>query len=91
MTTERYEKIIEMNRGPVAHYRSMRRRVLLLALGLVVIATGCASVPKRKPLPEGLTGIARIPGIPKARIWGDEPPPYAEAWFNSTRAELEAQ
>lgn len=65
--------------------------ILLSFMVALLGLTGCASVPKRTPLPEEFTGIAQIPGIPKARIWGDEPPPYAEAWFNSTRAELEAQ
>lgn len=65
--------------------------ILLSFMVALLGLTGCASVPKRTPLPEELTGIAQIPGIPKARIWGDEPPPYVEAWFNSTRAELEAR
>jgi predicted patatin/cPLA2 family phospholipase len=48
---------------------------------LLVILTGCASVPERQPLPPEYTLKAEIPGIPAARFWGDEWPTFAEEKF----------
>src|SRR5210317_763426 len=47
-------------------------------LTLLLILTGCASVPERQPLPPEYTLKAEIPGIPEARFWGDEWPTFAE-------------
>ena len=44
---------------------------------LLLILTGCASVPERNPLPPEYTLDATIPGIPDARFWGDEWPTFA--------------
>jgi len=49
----------------------------MLALMIFVIQ-GCASAPARPPLPEQYSNAAKIPGVPKARIWGDAPPPWLE-------------
>jgi hypothetical protein len=46
-------------------------------LALLVILTGCASVPERQPLPPEYALKAGIPGIPDARFWGDEWPTFA--------------
>ena len=46
---------------------------------------------KRKPLPQELYSRATVPGDPRARTWGDEPPPWADAWFATPREELHAQ
>ena len=35
---------------------------------------GCATVPKRNPVPEEKVNIAKIPGIEFGRMWGDEIP-----------------
>jgi len=48
------------------------------ALTLLLILTGCASMPERHPLPPEYTLKAGIPGIPEARFWGDEWPTFAE-------------
>ena len=47
------------------------------ALTLLLILTGCASMPERHPLPPEYTLKAGIPGIPEARFWGDEWPTFA--------------
>jgi hypothetical protein len=65
--------------------------VLLLAVVIIANTQGCASVPKRKPVPEELSKSAKIPDIPRARIWGDERPPFADAWLAMSSAELQAQ
>lgn len=42
---------------------------------IAVLITGCATFPKRNPLPEEYKDIAQIPLIPDARFWGDVLPP----------------
>ena len=44
---------------------------------IVVIAfvfNNCATIPVRKPLPEEFGDNSQIPGIPRAKFWGDEVP-----------------
>ncbi len=48
------------------------RGLVITASALVFV--GCASVKERSPLPSELVGQAEIPGVPRARIWGDEWP-----------------
>ena len=43
----------------------------IVALLLVLTAVGCAATPERAPLPPELIRSAAIPGIPRARYWGD--------------------
>jgi len=63
------------------------KRILVLVV-LLVLVSGCAQVPKRHPLPRNLVHSARIPGIPKARQWGDQSPRYADKWFATPVAKL---
>jgi predicted acylesterase/phospholipase RssA len=65
--------------------------VLLSAVLILANTQGCASVPKRNPVPEEFSKSAEIPDIPRARIWGDEPPPWEAAWLAMSPAELQAQ
>jgi hypothetical protein len=63
---------------------------MLLLVVLIALAQGCAVVPVRTPLPEELSGMAQIPGIPDARIWGDEPPANIEKrWLSLSQADME--
>jgi predicted patatin/cPLA2 family phospholipase len=48
---------------------------MLLAVVLLGLTQGCASLKQRRPVPEAQSQIAEIPGIPMARIWGDQLPP----------------
>jgi hypothetical protein len=50
-------------------------------VALLLILTGCASVPERHPLPPEYTLKAEIPGVPEARFWGDEWPTFASERF----------
>jgi hypothetical protein len=52
---------------------------------------GCGTVPTRNPIPEELGNEAIIPGIPKAKAWGDESPPWAEAWFSKSVEQIKAR
>jgi hypothetical protein len=45
----------------------------------------------QKPLPKELYARATIPGIPDARYWGDEAPPWAESLFGGPKEELQAR
>jgi predicted patatin/cPLA2 family phospholipase len=65
--------------------------ILILILGLIVFAQGCASVPQRKPLLPQLGGTAQVPDIPNARIWGDEEPSYTKEWLEKTKDEIQAE
>lgn len=64
---------------------------LLAMAALAFLVQGCASAPQRNPVPEIYSAIAEVPGIPAARFWGDETPPYMEEWFAISKAELRAR
>ncbi len=66
---------------------ALRFLVLIVAL---LVQSGCASVPKRNPIPEELHRDAEISGIPLARSWGDGLPEYSARWLEATPAELRA-
>jgi len=55
-----------------------------------LLVVGCGTVPTRIPLPEELGDEAIIPGIPTARFWGDDSPPWAQAWFSKSEEEIKA-
>lgn len=48
---------------------------------LFALVSACASVPKRNPIPQELAATARVPDVPDARRWGDEPPPNESEWL----------
>ena len=53
------------------------------SVALLLVLTGCASVPERHPLPPEYTLAATIPGIPEARFWGDEWPKFSMDKFDT--------
>lgn len=63
---------------------------LVLAFLSILLMVGCGTVPTRNPLPEELGDQALIPGIPKARTWGDSAPPWMEAFFALSEEEIKA-
>jgi predicted patatin/cPLA2 family phospholipase len=48
----------------------------------------CAHLPKRSPLPVEEIDAAQVLGIPRARMWGDQPPPWEHDWLAKSKAEL---
>ena len=68
-----------------------RRYVLLLLVLTVAFVQGCATPPKRNPLPGNLYEKSQVPGIPNARYWGDEAPPYAADLMGKSPEELRAR
>ena len=74
--------------------RPFRARLMmgLAAAALAgVLGQGCVSVPKREPVPDTIYERAVVPGIPLARFWGDEKPPYVDTWLAKSKEELEAE
>ena len=67
---------------------SNRRLAVAILIALIFLLSSCAAIPIRKPLPEKFGETARIPGIERARIWGDENPMYFKEWFSQSRAQL---
>lgn len=62
----------------------------LIVFILLTIIQGCASAPKRNPLPEKLSDEAVIPGYSaNIRYWGDRAPPYMDQWYTATQTEVE--
>jgi predicted acylesterase/phospholipase RssA len=70
--------------------RAFRRNVAmpLVAGSLVVLMLGCASVRERTPVPQELSEVAQIPGIPYARFWGDGLPPDMEKRLEALKAKV---
>jgi predicted acylesterase/phospholipase RssA len=50
-------------------------------VALVALVSACASVPKRNPIPQEFAATATVPDVPRARAWGDEPPPNESEWL----------
>jgi len=62
----------------------LSRQVCRLAIvALLVVLTGCASVPERQPLPPEHVLVAAIPGVTNARFWADEWPTFSEERFDT--------
>ena len=65
-----------MPRNPLA-------RLFTGTLVVVLCLTGCSTVIPRNPVPEALWPVAEIPGIDRARFWGDQIPSDLEQQFHS--------
>ena len=63
-------------------YLSLKQASQRGTVALLLILTGCASVPERQPLPPEYILKTEIPGIPDARFWGDEWPTFAAERFD---------
>lgn len=68
---------------------ALRARVIRIpVLFALVFGTACATVPKRTALPAEHADDASVLGIPRARQWGDEPPPWDHDWFAKSNEEI---
>mgnify|MGYP000275955643 CR=1 FL=1 len=65
----------------------LTRASVVLTLGIWL--TGCATHPKRYPLPEEQKEFAQIPYIPDARFWGDELPPHILQRLEEEKIEIQ--
>lgn len=59
-----------------------------LLVPALLLVTACAHVPERSPLPIEHIEHAEVLGIPRVRMWGDEPPPWDHDWFEKSRTEI---
>lgn len=55
------------------------------------LSIGCAHVPRRDPVPNEQVEDAEVLGIPRARLWGDAPPPWMPDWSERSAADLKAR
>jgi hypothetical protein len=53
-------------------FRSVLIKWLVLALSLMLLLQGCATLKPRNPLPEDLESKVQVPGMYGIRAWGDE-------------------
>jgi predicted acylesterase/phospholipase RssA len=64
----------------------------LALVGLTLALVGCAAAPERQQPPSAAVAAdATIPGIPRARYWGDERPVDLTAWLTLPEQELRAR
>jgi len=61
---------------------------LSILVPVLALLTACAHVPKRNPLPAEQIELAGVLGIPRARMWGDAPPPWVHDWFSRSKADV---
>ena len=76
---------------PVNNVSASKLRPSAWILLLIILLQGCGSAPPRNALPQELSEQAQIPGIPYARYWGGEAPPYTDEWFALSDAEIRKQ
>jgi predicted acylesterase/phospholipase RssA len=55
---------------------------------LTVLASGCTLPQQRTTLPDQLADVATVPGIPRARFWGDRLPPWFDDGLDVMRTQL---
>jgi predicted acylesterase/phospholipase RssA len=59
---------------------------------LAVVLQACSTGPDRNAVPDGQARMAGIPGIERARAWGDEPPVWLDkSLFVASDAEVRAR
>lgn len=68
-----------------------RRRAALVGAMVLIVASACATVPDRTPLPADDANIADVLGIPRARYWGDYAAPWTHEWLDRPVAELKGR
>lgn len=56
-------------------------------MSALMLVAACVHVPVRSPLPEEHVTEAEVLGIPRARFWGDAPPPWEHEWFGRSEAD----
>jgi hypothetical protein len=72
--------------------RNMKVSSRLIFLTLIVLAIqGCASTPARPLLPAEYSNTATVRGIPKARTWGDAPPPWLKQVLGQTESTFHSE
>ena len=65
--------------------------VLFVFILMACLLSSCSTIPIRKPIPEKFGDTAQIPGIPRAKFWGDEAPSFYRAIVGQSRQKLMQQ
>ena len=78
----------QRNPCPVRADATTRLPWVALVMILAALAPGCAQQPRQATLPEQLADVAEIPGIPRARFWGDRLPPWFDESIEIMRQQL---
>ena len=81
-TTRKAGTATRVTSRPIAPGQSSRRTGIVLIASLFA---SCAAVRDRNPVPEELVEVAAVPGIPRARFFGDTSP----AWLDEEVREIE--
>ena len=68
--------------------KTKRSTILFVFISVVFLLNSCGTIPIRKPLPQEFGDTAQIPGIPRARFWGDAVPPFAKTVYGQSREKL---
>jgi predicted acylesterase/phospholipase RssA len=65
--------------------------VLFVFILMACLLSSCSTIPIRKPIPEKFGDTAQIPGIPRAKFWGDEAPSFYRTIVGQSREQLMQQ
>ena len=71
--------------------RTKHSTVLFVFMVLAFLLSGCSTIPVRNPLPGKFADTAQIPGIQRAKFWGDEVPSFYRAIVGQSREKLMQQ
>ena len=68
--------------------RTKHPTFLFLFIAVIFLVSGCSTIPVRNPLPGKFGDITQIPGIPRAKFWGDDTPSFYTAIVGQSREKL---
>lgn len=68
--------------------KTKQSTILFVFISIAILMSSCASIPTRTPLIKEFGMTAQIPGIPRARFYGDEVPSFAKAVYGQPREKL---
>jgi predicted acylesterase/phospholipase RssA len=73
------KRFIFMSRAYIRNF--LNSFILIISCTILLLASGCANVPPRHPLPMELNNQAIVANLPNIRFWGDQWPKYSEKLF----------
>lgn len=68
--------------------RTKHSTALFVFIAVVFLVSSCSTIPVRNPLPGKFSDTAQIPGIPRAKFWGDEAPSFFKSVVGQSREKL---
>jgi hypothetical protein len=77
-------------KGMMNYFKGRQFFLTATACAVLFISSGCSTVRRNRDIvPEHLVELAKIPGIPQARTWGDVHPKNLATWLNLPSEEIE--